>query len=63
MIEIIIERWSHLDGSTDHLWSMWRDGSRVHLGNRHDDATSAEQEAIAFCQQALGQQPDRVTRL
>ena len=63
MIEIIIERWSNRDGTTDHLWTLWRDGSRLHLGNRHDEAQSAENEAIAFCQQTLGQQPDRVTRL
>ena len=63
MIEIIIERWSNRDGTTDFLWTLWRDGSRVHLGERHGNAESAEGDAIAFCHQAFGMQPDRVTRL
>ncbi|MDH3472298.1 MAG: hypothetical protein OEM59_01290 [Rhodospirillales bacterium] len=63
MIEVMIERWSNADGSTDHIWSLWRQGSRLQIGNRHDTPEAAEVEARAFCLQALGSEPDRVTRL
>ena len=63
MIEVMIERWTNPDGSIDRLWSLWRDGNRVKFGEKHDDATTAETEALAFCRRALGVEPDRVTRL
>ncbi len=63
MIEIMIERWIGSDDSTDHLWSLWRGGSRLQIGNKHDTPEAAEIEARAFCQRALGVEPDRVTRL
>ena len=63
MIEVMIERWTNPDGSTGHLWSLWRDGSRLQFGDKHDTASAAEAEAVAFCQRALGVGPDRVTRL
>lgn len=63
MIEVIIERWTAADGSTDHLWTLWREGTRVHLGNRLDSPDEAVNDAIAFCQAELGVQPDRITRL
>jgi hypothetical protein len=63
MIEVMIERWTNPDGSTDHLWSLWRDGSRLHFGDKHETALAAEAEAVAFCQRTLGVEPNRVTRL
>ena len=63
MIEVMIERWANPDGSTDHLWSLWRDGSRLQFGEKHDNASDAEAEAVSFCQRALGVKPDRMTRL
>ncbi len=63
MIEVMIERWTNHDGSTDHLWSLWRDGSRLQFGDKHDTALAAEVEAIAYCQRVLGVEPDGVTRL
>jgi hypothetical protein len=63
MIEVMIERWTNAEGGTDHLWSLWRDGSRLQFGNKHDTAEAAEAEALALCQRALGAGPDKVTRL
>ena len=63
MIEVMIEQWSNLDGSTDFPWSVWRDGVRVYLGSAMDSAEAAEAEARAFCLAQLGAEPDAVTRL
>lgn len=63
MIEIMIERWDNRDGTTDYVWSLWQDGKRAQIGNRHDSAEAAESEAIAFCRQALQVEPDRVSQL
>ncbi len=63
MIEVIIERWINVDQSVDHLWSVWHDGERIEMGGTHATAESAEDEALAYCRQALGAEPDRVTRL
>lgn len=63
MIEIMIERWTGRDGRTDYLWSLWQEGDRVQIGNKHDSSDDAEKEAIAFCRRALGADPDEVTRL
>lgn len=63
MIEIMIERWSQRDGSTDWLWSLWQDGERKHMGGAHSSAESAEMEARAVCQKYLMQPPDTVTVL
>ena len=63
MIELMIERWNNLDGSADHFWSIWHDGKRLRFGRRHPDAEAAEAEALAFCRQAMGREPDRITRL
>ena len=63
MIEVMIERWTGADGTTDHVWSLWRDGSRLQIGNQHSSAEDAEAEARAFCLQALGAKPDRMTQL
>ncbi len=59
----MIERWTNPNGSTDHVWSLWRDGRRVRIGNRHPAAEPAETEATEFCEASLGQAPDRVVRL
>ena len=63
MIEIMIERWTDPLGATDHIWSLWRDGSRLQIGNKHDTPEAAENEARVFCLQALGCEADRITRL
>ncbi len=63
MIEVMTERWTNTDGTTDHVWSLWRDGSRLQIGNRHSSAEYAEAEARAYCLQTLGTEPDRMTRL
>ena len=63
MIEVMIERWTDPLETTDHIWSLWRDGSRLQIGNRHATPEAAEAEARAFCLQALGCEPDRITRL
>lgn len=63
MTEIMIERWSKPDGTTDHIWSLWRDGGRLQIGNRHETPEAAEAEARAYCLQTLHTEPDRITRL
>lgn len=63
MIEVVIERWSKADGGTDHVWSLWRDGGRLQMGDAHDSSDAAKQEAVEFCRRALGTDPDRVTCL
>ena len=63
MIEIIVERWTGLDGQTSYIWTLWRDGRRVEMGAAQPSATEAESEAKAFCLKALGQEADRLTTL
>lgn len=63
MLEIMIERWTALDGSIDYRWSVWRDGRRVQMGGPQDTAEAAETAARAFCVEELDRTPDRVTRL
>jgi len=42
MIELIIERWGSLDGSSHYLWSVWQDGKRIEMSGRIAGAQSAE---------------------
>lgn len=63
MIEIIIERWKSLQGRTDHLWSVWRDGKRTEMGGPHESADAAEEAARRYCTLQFNAPPDRVTRL
>ncbi len=63
MIEVMIEHWSDRDGGQDYLWSVWRDGSRVHMGGPYPSAEAAEAEARAYLSEELGAEADRVTRL
>jgi hypothetical protein len=63
MVEIIIERWIQRDGRTDFMWSVWRDGKRVAMGEPADSAEAAEAHGRAACRQMLGGEPDRITRL
>ena len=63
MIEVMIERWTALDGSVDYRWSVWRDGRRVEMGGPHATADASEAAARQFCRAELGCEPDRLTRL
>jgi hypothetical protein len=63
MIELIIESWSNLDGSTHYLWSAWRDGKRLEMSGRIASPEAAESLGRAWCETTIGQPPDRVTRL
>ncbi|MBT5413915.1 MAG: hypothetical protein HOH66_13610 [Rhodospirillaceae bacterium] len=63
MIEIIVERWDEPSGSTDFLWSVWRDGKRVEMGGPHDDAAESEAIARGYCRTVLRAEPDRISRL
>lgn len=63
MLELIVERWTGRDGSTDYLWSLWHDGRRVRMGGPHHDAAASEEEALQVCDTQLGKAPDRITRL
>jgi hypothetical protein len=63
MIELIIERWSNLDGSSHYLWSVWQDGKRLEMSGRIAGVESAEALGRAWCEKTIGRGPDRVTRL
>ena len=63
MIEILFERWSQRDGSTDWLWSIWQDGERRHMGLPQQTADAAEIEARAACHKFMGKSPDAITFL
>jgi hypothetical protein len=63
MVELIIERWGSLDGSSHYLWSVWQDGKRLEMSGRITGAESAEALGWAWCEKSLGREPDRVTRL
>ena len=63
MIEIIVERWTGLDGQTSYIWTLWQDGKRVEMGAAQASAAEAESDAKAFCLKALGQEADRLTAL
>ena len=63
MLEVMIEQWSNRDGSTDFLWSVWRDGQRVGMGGPVDNADAAEEAGRIYCHAELDSAPDAVTRL
>ncbi len=64
MIEVMIERWTGPDGTTVHRWSVWQADHRIEVGRKaFSDADDCEGEALEFCVRALGQKPDKVTRL
>ena len=63
MIEVIIEHWTDRAGGQDYLWSVWRDGSRVHMGGPHPTVEAAEAAAREYLSQELGVEADHVIRL
>ena len=63
MIEVMIERWTSLQGRTDHLWSVWHDGKRTEMGGPHPNAEAAEDAARRYCMLQFKVPPDRVTKL
>lgn len=63
MLEVIIERWNNPDGSTDYMWSVWREGNRIQMSGMHPTSDAAEAEAFEFCTETLNATPDQVTRL
>ncbi len=63
MIEVVLERWTGADGTTEYRWSVWQDGHRIEMGGRaFTDADDCETEA-EFYVKALGKKSDKVTRL
>ena len=63
MLEVIIERWNNADGSTDYLWSAWRDGQRIQIGGKFETADEAKHQALEFCRSRLGTDPERLREL
>ena len=63
MTELIIERWTNLNQSTDYRWSVWVEGKRVQMGGPHKTAEDSEREGKTYCRKSLARDPDRVTRL
>jgi len=62
-IEVIVERWSNRDKSTDYRWSIWRAGTRVQMGGPHASAEDSERAAVEFCRKNFQRAPDRIERL
>ena len=62
-IEVIVERWTNPDKSTDYRWSIWRAGTRVQMGGPHASAEASERDAVAFCRKNFQRAPDRIERL
>ncbi len=62
MLEVIIDRWSKT-GRIDYLWSVWRDGRRIHQGEAHQTESVAREAAVAFCRSELDCEPDQITQL
>ncbi len=63
MLEAIVERWVNADGSTDYMWSVWRDGNRIQMSGTYPTSEAAEADAVEFCAETLNGPPDRITRL
>ena len=63
MLEIIIERWSNPDGSSDYMWSVWQNGNRIQMSGTYPTSEAAEAEAVQFCTETLNTTADRITRL
>jgi len=63
MVELIIEHWRNLDGSSQYLWSVWRDGKRIAMSRPNATQHDAEQKGLDWCRQKTGGQPDRITKL
>lgn len=63
MLELMIELWKNLDGSSHYLWSVWEDGARIGMGRGARTADAAEAEGIEWCRRTAERAPDRVTRL
>jgi hypothetical protein len=63
MVEVIIERWTNPDGSTNFMWSVWQNGNRVQMSGTYVTSEAAEADASEFCTETLNAMPDRVTRL
>jgi hypothetical protein len=63
MIEIMIERWNNLDGTTEYQWSVWREGSRVEMGGPYATGDAAEAAAYEYCDLKFGAEQATVTRL
>ena len=63
MVELIIEHWRNLDGSSQYLWSVWRDGKRIAMSRPSTAQQDAEQQGMDWCLRSTGAAPDRVTRL
>ncbi len=62
-IEVIVERWTNPDKSTDYRWSVWRAGNRVQMGGPHPTAEASEHDAVALCRKNFQRAPDRIERL
>lgn len=63
MLEVIIERWNDPDGSTDYVWSVWRNGNWIQMSGTYPTSEAAEADAVEFCAETLNGTPDRITRL
>ena len=64
MFEVVIERWTGPDSTTEYRWSVWRNGYRIEMGNKaFSNSDNCENEALEFCWKELGQKPDKITKL
>ena len=57
MMELIIEQWKNLDGSSQFLWSVWRDGKRIGMSRPQSKCEDAEQQGLDWCLKSTGGLP------
>ena len=63
MIDVMIEQWKNLDGTTEYQWSVWREGSRMKMGGPFANGDAAELAAFEYCDLKFGAERATVTRL
>ena len=63
MIDVMIEQWNNLDGTTEYQWSVWRDGSRMKMDGPFATGDAAEQAAFEYCDLNYGAERATITRL
>jgi hypothetical protein len=63
VLVVYIESWPGLAGGRRFPWSVWDDGRRVEMGEPCARPEEAEQQAVRYCREAFGREPDRILRL
>ena len=54
MTELIIERWTNLNQTTDYRWSVWVEGKRVQMGGPHKTADDSAARGARLLSEGAG---------